>query len=214
MSSEPPRCSDLAALREDVRAKAILWLATVRTAGGRAKAVAIGETARTPERQDWLYASGRTRPGMRVTNLRGDDPAARHVARYGEATAWDFWFVAPGLSPWDPGHPWVLAGVVGEYLGLTWGGRWRQADLGHLEYNGPNPYTTPSAASLRVGSTGEIVRVLQQSLAARGFDPGPADGVYGPRTEAAVRELQRLGGLEVTGIVDAITATRAGVALT
>lgn len=31
----------------------------------------------------------------------------------------------------------------------------------------------------------EIVKNIQLSLSAAGFDPGPADGVWGPRTEAA-----------------------------
>ena len=45
------------------------------------------------------------------------------------------------------------------------------------------------------------VRALQRSLRARGQRPGPIDGVYGPRTEAAVERLQRDRGLAVDGIV-------------
>lgn len=36
---------------------------------------------------------------------------------------------------WDPSDPtWLVIGSIGESLGLRWGGRWRQQDLGHLEY--------------------------------------------------------------------------------
>lgn len=42
-------------------------------------------------------------------------------------------------------------------------------------------------------------RALQRALARRGYDPGPADGVPGDRTEAAVRAFQRANGLSVTG---------------
>lgn len=208
--TEPPRCADLEALREDVRGRALLWLATLRSAGGRAKYVEIGETARSVARQDWLYASGRTREGPIVTQLHGRSPGARHVAKYGEATAWDFWFRVPDVSPWDEGHPWALAGVLGEYHGMRWGGRWTTADLGHLEFNGPNVATAKPV--LRRGARGERVRMLQQSLAARGFVLGHIDGIFGARTERAVMAFEEAGGLRVDGEVDAIVALRLGIA--
>jgi DNA invertase Pin-like site-specific DNA recombinase/lysozyme family protein len=45
------------------------------------------------------------------------------------------------------------------------------------------------------------VRVLQKRLRGAGFDPGPVDGLFGPRTQAAVERLQRAGGLSADGIV-------------
>jgi peptidoglycan hydrolase-like protein with peptidoglycan-binding domain/DNA invertase Pin-like site-specific DNA recombinase len=45
------------------------------------------------------------------------------------------------------------------------------------------------------------VRVLQRQLREGGFAPGPIDGRFGPRTEAAVERLQRARGLAVDGIV-------------
>ena len=45
------------------------------------------------------------------------------------------------------------------------------------------------------------VRALQRALRAHGHQPGPVDGIYGPRTEAAVERLQRDRGLPVDGIV-------------
>jgi peptidoglycan hydrolase-like protein with peptidoglycan-binding domain/DNA invertase Pin-like site-specific DNA recombinase len=49
------------------------------------------------------------------------------------------------------------------------------------------------------------VKKLQRELRRRGLKPGPIDGLYGPRTEAAVIRLQRRGGLPVKGFVDART---------
>jgi peptidoglycan hydrolase-like protein with peptidoglycan-binding domain len=45
------------------------------------------------------------------------------------------------------------------------------------------------------------VRALQRRLRALGLRPGPVDGLYGPRTAAAVERLQRESGLAVDGIV-------------
>jgi peptidoglycan L-alanyl-D-glutamate endopeptidase CwlK len=36
---------------------------------------------------------------------------------------------------WDPADPaWTAIGRIGEELGLRWGGRWKQRDLGHFEH--------------------------------------------------------------------------------
>lgn len=51
------------------------------------------------------------------------------------------------------------------------------------------------------GVTDERVRALQQALADARHDPGPVDGVYGPRTVDAVRAFQRQRGLVVDGII-------------
>jgi peptidoglycan hydrolase-like protein with peptidoglycan-binding domain len=48
---------------------------------------------------------------------------------------------------------------------------------------------------------------LQQRLAALGFDPGPADGSFGPLTEAAVRAFQTSRSLDVDAIVGLQTWT-------
>lgn len=50
------------------------------------------------------------------------------------------------------------------------------------------------------GSSGPQVEVLQKALAALGVNPGPIDGVFGPKTEAAVQRFQKRAGLEADGI--------------
>ncbi len=42
----------------------------------------------------------------------------------------------------------------------------------------------------------------------KGFNPGPIDGVHGPRTTAAVRDFQQKENLTVTGQLDAETNAR------
>ena len=49
------------------------------------------------------------------------------------------------------------------------------------------------------------VRTAQEKLKEKGFDPGPIDGVWGPRTAAAVSDFQRSENLKVTSRLDAET---------
>lgn len=55
------------------------------------------------------------------------------------------------------------------------------------------------------------VKAAQQSLRDHGFDPGPIDGIHGPRTTAAVRQYQKAQGLTVNGHLDSATTARLNV---
>ncbi|WP_164018707.1 peptidoglycan-binding protein [Pyxidicoccus trucidator] len=55
--------------------------------------------------------------------------------------------------------------------------------------------------TLRSGSKGASVVTLQNKLKAAGFNPGAADGAFGPKTEAAVKAFQRARGLTSDGVV-------------
>jgi localization factor PodJL len=44
-----------------------------------------------------------------------------------------------------------------------------------------------------------LVRLIQEKLTERGFDPGPADGQTGPKTRDAVIAFQRERGVPATG---------------
>lgn len=54
---------------------------------------------------------------------------------------------------------------------------------------------------LRNGSKGDAVEALQKKLLGQGINPGPTDGVFGPKTDSAVRRFQEREGLQVDGIV-------------
>jgi peptidoglycan hydrolase-like protein with peptidoglycan-binding domain len=69
-----------------------------------------------------------------------------------------------------------------------------------------DPVTPP----LGEGDEGEIVAALQSALTdVRGpgedTDPGPADGIFGPMTDLAVKAYQRDRTLDETGLVDDAT---------
>ena len=57
-------------------------------------------------------------------------------------------------------------------------------------------------------------REIQEGLQAAGFDPGGADGMFGPRTRAAIRSWQRSRGARATGYLDgaSVAALRPSVA--
>ena len=61
--------------------------------------------------------------------------------------------------------------------------------------------------TLKIGSSGPEVEKLQRRLAALGFDPGGADGRFGMRTDAAVRDFQASAGLGDDGVVGELTRT-------
>ncbi|MDV3429430.1 MAG: N-acetylmuramoyl-L-alanine amidase [Bacillota bacterium] len=52
---------------------------------------------------------------------------------------------------------------------------------------------------------GTNVKTVQQKLNNLGFNSGPADGVFGPKTLSAVKAFQKAKGIEIDGIVGPIT---------
>ena len=84
----------------------------------------------------------------------------------------------------------------------------RQAALSECGFRGG------SGCTVRVwGCNGPVVeeglnlgraarRQIQQGLRADGFDPGGADGLFGPRTRAAIRNWQSTRGARTTGYLD------------
>lgn len=57
----------------------------------------------------------------------------------------------------------------------------------------------PTQPTLRLGSKGQDVRLLQEKLSV------PIDGVFGPKTAASVEKFQRQQGLTADGVVGAAT---------
>ena len=62
-------------------------------------------------------------------------------------------------------------------------------------------------AVLRNGAKGEQVEALQRQLQGQGFNPGKIDGVFGPKTEDALKRFQEKAGLTADGIAGAKTFT-------
>lgn len=69
------------------------------------------------------------------------------------------------------------------------------------------PSSQPSA------SPKGAIQQLQEALQSRGHDPGPIDGLIGPKTKAAIKSFQASQGIEASGEVDEKTAQALGVPL-
>ena len=69
------------------------------------------------------------------------------------------------------------------------------------------------SAVLKVGSSGSQVKTLQTKLNNWGYDAGTVDGIFGSKTQAAVKRFQQKNGLVVDGIIGAKTAAALGMTL-
>lgn len=93
--------------------------------------MALLEGYRSPERQNRL-----AQMGSNVTNAA----AFQSYHQYGLAA--DNAFLRDGKIVISEKDPWAMRGYqlygqVAEQVGLTWGGRWKMMDLGHVEYHKP-----------------------------------------------------------------------------
>jgi len=93
--------------------------------------MALLEGYRSPERQNRL-----AQMGGNVTNAA----AFQSYHQYGLAA--DNAFLRDGKLVISEKDPWAMRGYqlygqVAEQVGLTWGGRWKLMDLGHVEYHKP-----------------------------------------------------------------------------
>lgn len=68
-----------------------------------------------------------------------------------------------------------------------------------------------SFATSRRGSSGSEVRKIQTKLKQWGYYNGSVDGIYGSKTEAAVKKFQRSNGLTVDGIAGKRTLSAMGI---
>lgn len=92
-------------------------------------ALLVTSTYRNYAEQARLYAQGRSTPGKRVTNAR-PGYSAHNFRR-----AFDVVPLKDGKPWWSaPFATWARIGVMGESLGLEWGGRWTGlVDLPHFQ---------------------------------------------------------------------------------
>ena len=71
--------------------------------------------------------------------------------------------------------------------------------------------TSKSGTSMNGGADAEQVKSVQKALQGKGMDPGPIDGVMGPKTMAALKAFQKDQKLTESGRLDDQTREKLGV---
>ncbi|EPX79919.1 lytic murein transglycosylase [Litoreibacter arenae] len=165
---------------------------------------AMGHTQFIPTSYQ-LFAVDFTGDGRR--DIWSEDPSdalastAAYLAKSGwqRGQSWGREVTSGGLQP-DPGGPRFAVGQ--NFRAIK---RYNNSDnyalgVGHLadRLAGGGPLKTPFGPD-KYGLTIDQRKRLQTRLTARGFDTGGADGVLGPKSQAAISAYQRSVGLEATG---------------
>lgn len=115
-------CRDLSQLKQVAQTACRLLFQECAKAG--ITNIFITETYRSQERQNYLYAQGRTRPGSIVTWTRTSNHSGR--------LAWDIACSSPA-SLYDVATL-NKVGAIARKLGITWGGDWKNnIDRPHFE---------------------------------------------------------------------------------
>ena len=89
---------------------------------------------RTTERQQELYAQGRTKAGKKITWVDGVTKKSRHQS----GDAFDIYAYVDGKASWDPKYYAPIAKHLQEVaktfgVDLEWGGEWTKQDLPHFQ---------------------------------------------------------------------------------
>ena len=165
--------------------------------------------------------------GAKYASNEVNDLSADALFGVCRAQSADFGDIEPGEVLWREGH---IGVYIGDGLAVECTYRWndgvqitavhnmgkragyqgrewsKHAKLPYLDYEGEGDYDL-KLRNLRRGCKGEDVRAMQILLSGRGYNDTmlTPDGIFGPRTQAAVCIYQRAAGLTVDGIAGRMT---------
>lgn len=190
--------SKMGAVRKEVKEKV---LQLIEESYQKGIFVQISSGQRTLTEQAHLYGKGR--PDYYWNGKRyGSHGNIVTYAKPGESNhhdgrAVDFFLVTKDgkKAIWTVNDRWIQAANIAKSLGFRWGGDWTSfKDYAHLE--------------LPLNNGRKATEDIQKKLSRLGYSPGPIDGIFGRRTEKAVKAFQHNEDLEVDGIVGPITTQR------
>lgn len=171
MSTE--RISDLNELHPLVKEQAELLLQLCKSNGLNVKII---ETYRTQDRQDYLYAQGRTRPGNIVTWTRNSNHTSRKA----------FDLIQNKIGD-EYNHSFLVkVGKLAKEVGLDWGGDWQQQDMPHFENQKLNPIPQINIPKEQTVST--WAKDAVEFCEKRGFIRGDERG-FRPKDDVTREEL-------------------------
>ena len=109
----------------------------------------------------------------------------------------------------ERGHTVTVDGIFGPRTDAAVRAFQQSAHLAVDGIVGPNTWSALIVTVAR-GSTGDAVRGVQEEFQFRNLSGDPSkgvqvDGIFGPKTDAAVRGFQRALGITVDGIVGPVT---------
>jgi len=154
MTSITTTCRDLTELLLTAQTACRLLFQECFKAG--IKNIFITETYRSQERQNYLYAQGRTRPGQIVTWTLDSNHKSR--------LAWDI-AVGPPHSLYDV-TTLTRVGAIARKLGITWGGDWvGSIDRPHFEvklsWKIPAGYKLEGKLNIPSNSKGQVQLIVE-----------------------------------------------------
>ncbi len=157
MTSVTTTCRDLAELLPVAQTACRLLFQECFKAG--IKNIFITETYRSQERQNYLYAQGRTRSGQIVTWTLDSNHKSR--------LAWDI-AVSPPHSLYDV-NTLNRVGAIARKLGITWGGDWvGSIDRPHFEVKAnwkmPTGYKLEGKINIPTNSKGQVQLIVEDKL--------------------------------------------------
>lgn len=114
IKSDPQSEKHIGSLRPEVRTYARALMAKAAAVGIEIRVIS---GSRTYAEQNALYAKGRTAPGEIVTNAKGGE------SNHNFGIAFDIG-VFEGPSYLDESPKYKTVGILGQELGLEWGGNW------------------------------------------------------------------------------------------
>ncbi|MET4562750.1 peptidoglycan L-alanyl-D-glutamate endopeptidase CwlK [Lysinibacillus parviboronicapiens] len=134
------------------------------------KNIFITETYRSQERQKYLYAQGRSRPGQIVTWTLNSNHKSR--------LAWDI-AVGPPQSLYDV-TTLNRVGAIAKKLGIEWGGTWSNAiDRPHFEVKSnwvmPKGYKLEGKINVPTNSKGQVQLIVEdkkEEIKVTNWNPG------------------------------------------
>lgn len=140
---DPISVQRIAKLHPRVRGEALLILAECEKVLGKKARVRFSHTLRTNAEQDLLYAQGRTKPGNKVTNVKGGGSFHNYGLAIDiafivdtdnngtyETSSWDH------TKDWDGDKKadWMEVVAIFKKFGWKWGGDWTSfIDRPHFE---------------------------------------------------------------------------------